>query len=172
MREEHRQTRTTRHNNNKDHSGICSLGQHGRKHRYVVGHTCTTDNSSLLSAMHIQSCDQQIQITYHDASTLVLVGANDRQARRSCLSATVSRVCLSLSNHSVIIKSSSSSTRVLGARRPTKNRETRHLGARRPTQAQSTLRPQALGARRPTKRTEALHLGARRQPKRRGDDED
>ena len=104
--------------------------------------------------------------TYHAmykicATGFVLHGGGERLARASILSKLYVLAFLpASSNHSVIIKSSSSSTRVLGARRPTKNRETRHLGARRPTQAQSTLRPQALGARRPTKRTEVLQLGS------------
>ena len=110
-----------------------------------------------LSAMHVRahiSCHVQ-----NIRTVFVLSVGGERLARASILSKLYDS-CQSSTNHSVIIKSSSSSTRVLGARRPTKNRETRHLGARRPTQAQSTLRPQALGARRPTKRTEVLQLGS------------
>ena len=140
--------RSTDHTNpktttNKTEADLLKCNRCRPDHVFVVGHACTST--------HIMPCTKDF---------VLRVGANDRQERRSCLISTFSRFCQSLSNHSVIIKSSSSSTRVLGARRPTKNRETRHLGARRPTQAQSTLRPQALGARRPTKRTEVLQLGS------------
>ena len=62
---------------------------------------------------------------------------------RSCLCCTIA--ASHQSNTRSIIKSTSSSIRVLGARRPSRNKETRHLGARRPTQARSTLLTLALG---------------------------
>ena len=79
----------------------------------------------------------------YDVMLFVLSGKSDLPQRRSCLSCTV--IGKSSTSHSVIIRSSSSSIRVLGARRPTRNRETRHLGARRPTQVKSTLLTLALG---------------------------
>ena len=142
------------------HSGICSLGQHVYK---ACTSRCIISKYRIqlrLVVGHIQICTNHAMYKIC-ATGFVLHGGGERLARASILSKLYVLAFLpASSNHSVIIKSSSSSTRVLGARRPTKNRETRHLGARRPTQAQSTLRPQALGARRPTKRTEVLQLGS------------
>ena len=63
---------------------------------------------------------------------------------RSCLCCTIAASHQS-NTRSITKSSSSSSIRVLGARRPSRNRETRHLGARRPTQVKSTLLTLALG---------------------------